>query len=60
MSWQGHVGFAVREFEHTVLVLGGNQNNQVCLKHYPRAQLLGYRWPLEADLVGGGDSIPHQ
>lgn len=42
---QGHVGFFWQEDDATVTVLGGNQNNRVCFKKYPRENVLGYRWP---------------
>lgn len=40
-SWQGHVGFWVGENR----ILGGNQSNCVTIATYPRARLLGWRWP---------------
>lgn len=49
-SWKGHVGFFVRETKDSVLVLGGNQGNEVnktwYLKEGYRLRLLGYRTPL--------------
>lgn len=42
-DWQGHVGFYVRETEANILVLGGNQNNKVGYKLYPKKKLLGIR-----------------
>lgn len=44
-SWKGHVGFFIcystdRKY---IYVLGGNQNNQVCIKAYPTSRLLGFR-----------------
>lgn len=42
-GWQGHVGFYVNEINNVVYVLGGNQNNRVCIKAYSKKQLLGYR-----------------
>lgn len=42
-AWQGHVGFYVRETEAHILVLGGNQNNKVGYKLYPKKKLLGIR-----------------
>lgn len=44
-GWQGHVGWAVKETKSSILLLGGNQGNRVCLQHYPKDQLLGFRWP---------------
>ncbi len=44
-SWKGHVGFFINysEDKKYINVLGGNQNNQVCIKPYPVYRLLGYR-----------------
>ncbi len=44
-SWKGHVGFYLREDETFVYLLGGNQLEQVREHSYPRAMVLGYRWP---------------
>lgn len=45
----GHVGFLVREAGHQLLLLGGNQANQVSVAWFPTSRLLGYRWPFEKD-----------
>lgn len=42
-SWKGHVGFYLEENNDKINVLGGNQNNAVSAKKYPKNQLLGYR-----------------
>lgn len=42
-SWKGHVGFYIGENEDYIYILGGNQNNQVCIDEYPKYQLLEYR-----------------
>ena len=42
-SWKGHVGIFIREAGNYIYILGGNQNNQVCIKAYPKKQLLEYR-----------------
>jgi uncharacterized protein (TIGR02594 family) len=41
----GHVGFYVRTEGERVLVLGGNQANQVCVRPYAASRVLAYRWP---------------
>lgn len=41
----GHVAFYVRSTRGYIHVLGGNQNNRVCVRPYPSSRLLGYRWP---------------
>jgi len=42
-GWQGHVGFYAGEKGGKILVLGGNQLNQVSYQYYPKDRLLGYR-----------------
>lgn len=42
-GWKGHVGFYIRETKEMIYILGGNQDNEVCIKPYPRSRLLGYR-----------------
>lgn len=41
----GHVGLHLAGDEELVWVLGGNQGDRVSVAPYPRARLLGYRWP---------------
>ncbi len=41
----GHVGFYVDEINGRILLLGGNQSNQININSYPKSSLLGYRWP---------------
>ena len=45
-GWKGHVGFFLRADEENLYLLGGNQLDQVREHFYPRANLLGYRWPV--------------
>jgi len=47
MGWKGHVGFFLRADEENLHLLGGNQLEQVREHFYPRANLLGYRWPVQ-------------
>jgi uncharacterized protein (TIGR02594 family) len=44
-SWRGHVGLYVGETATEIIVLGGNQDNAVKEKKYPKSRVLGYRWP---------------
>lgn len=44
-SWSGHVAFYVDETPTHVRVLGGNQGDAVTIASYPKARLLGFRWP---------------
>ena len=43
VSWKGHVGFWVNEDNRYVYILGGNQDDTVCIKRYPKERILGYR-----------------
>jgi uncharacterized protein (TIGR02594 family) len=42
-SWKGHVAIFISEDKFNVFVLGGNQSGSVCIKKYPKTQVLGYR-----------------
>lgn len=42
-SWKGHVGFFIKQTERYVYILGGNQNNRVSIKAYPKNRVLDYR-----------------
>lgn len=42
-SWKGHVGFYIKETKRYVYILGGNQNNSVCIKAYPKSRVLDYK-----------------
>jgi uncharacterized protein (TIGR02594 family) len=39
----GHVAFFLKEEHGEIHVLGGNQNDEVCVARYPKSRLLGYR-----------------
>lgn len=44
----GHVGFVVgQDTDGNLLVLGGNQGDQVSVKTFPRSRVTGYRWPVD-------------
>jgi len=44
----GHVGFLLGETEAHIILLGGNQGDAVTVAGFPKARVLGYRWPQEA------------
>jgi uncharacterized protein (TIGR02594 family) len=44
----GHVGFLVGLTDDEVVLLGGNQGDAVSVAAFPRARLLGLRWPAAA------------
>ena len=46
-SWKGHCGFFLRFEGDTIVLLGGNQLGEVREHAYPRACVLGYRWPAQ-------------
>jgi uncharacterized protein (TIGR02594 family) len=41
----GHVAFYLSTDGDNIRVLGGNQGNKVSIASYPKAKVLGYRWP---------------
>lgn len=47
-SWQGHVGLLVGRTRSLLLLLGGNQQDQVTVEPYAESDLLGVRWPRNA------------
>ena len=55
-SDQGHVGFFAGMTGDRLLLLGGNQSDQVSLAAFPRNQVLGFRWPIASVSIGGADS----
>jgi uncharacterized protein (TIGR02594 family) len=60
-SWQGHVCICLADYGETLVVIGGNQSDAVTIARYPKAALLGARWPETAlnsrTLQSGGLSI---
>ena len=61
----GHVGFvAGQNSKGQIMLLGGNQNDQVCIAPFNKSVILGYRWPngypvparVTLPLVNGGTS----
>ena len=44
-GWKGHVGFFLRVEGESVVLLGGNQLDEVREHFYPTSAVLGYRWP---------------
>jgi uncharacterized protein (TIGR02594 family) len=47
----GHAGLFVSEENDRLLILGGDQGNQVCISSYPKSRVLGYRWPSPPALI---------
>ena len=44
----GHVGFVVgRDTKGNLLVLGGNQGDEVNIRAFPVSRVTGYRWPID-------------
>ena len=42
----GHVGFCVgQDSASNLLILGGNQSDEVNIRAFPRTRVTGYRWP---------------
>ena len=63
-SWKGHVGIfmSFSEDRKRVYILGGNQNNMVCIKPYPVSKVLGFRnlRPVESKEVPNTIPFEHQ
>ncbi|MBY0469279.1 MAG: TIGR02594 family protein [Burkholderiaceae bacterium] len=48
----GHVGLVAGvDQAGRLMVLGGNQRNQVCVAPFDRARAIGYRWPAGQDIL---------
>lgn len=45
VCFQGHVGFFHSEQGNKIMLLGGNQTNQVKITPYSKSKVLTYRWP---------------
>ena len=44
----GHVAFYMRNYDkHHIVVLGGNQNDEVCMRLYRKDKVLGYKHPVK-------------
>nr|DAN07191.1 MAG TPA: Tail associated lysozyme [Caudoviricetes sp.] len=49
----GHVGFIIgQDVQGNLLVLGGNQNNEVRVSAFSPARVTAYRWPANVPLEG--------
>jgi uncharacterized protein (TIGR02594 family) len=48
-GWKGQVGFFVRIEAENIVLLGGNQLDEVRENSYPLKSVLGYRWPLNKE-----------
>lgn len=48
---KGHVAFYYQGEQEHILLLGGNQSNQVKISPYSKNKILGYRWPSETNTV---------
>ncbi|WP_265463246.1 TIGR02594 family protein [Aeromonas salmonicida] len=50
----GHVGFVVgKSPSGNLLVLGGNQGDEVNIREFPLTRVTGYRWPLHEPMQTG-------
>jgi uncharacterized protein (TIGR02594 family) len=56
-SGKGHVGLYTGEDEHAYRILGGNQNDKVCLAWVGRDRLTKARWPRSAAGLVGGQTV---
>lgn len=47
----GHVGFVVgKDYDGRILILGGNQGDEVNIRSFPAKRILEYRWPTAVPL----------
>lgn len=54
----GHVGFVVgKDVRGNLMVLGGNQNDMVCISPFKFDRVAGYVWPA---LANGQQTTPHE
>ena len=53
----GHVGFYLGESGHAIVLLGGNQSNQVSVTAYDKSRVLGFCWP-EAAVAEPNQATP--
>lgn len=54
----GHVGFVVgKDKNGNLMVLGGNQNDMVCISPFKFDRVAGYVWPA---LANGQQTTPHE
>lgn len=58
----GHVGFVVgQDKAGNLLVLGGNQGDEVNVRAFPRSRVTAYRWPPKSGalwVAAGADPLP--
>ena len=54
----GHVGFLLGETDGHVVLLGGNQGDAVSVAAFPKARLLGFRWPQAEPASQMAPSLP--
>jgi len=60
-GWSGHVGFVVgKDQSGNLMVLGGNQSDEVNIKPFATNRVLSYRWPKSHELppVVGFGALP--
>lgn len=50
-GWQGHVGFVIgKDKAGNLMVLGGNQGNEVGIKPFAITRVLVYSWPASVEI----------
>lgn len=49
-SWQGHVGFVVGADASHIILLGGNQGDQVSVAAFARSEFTSFRWPSDVPI----------
>jgi uncharacterized protein (TIGR02594 family) len=51
LAWAGHVGFVVGANRNQIILLGGNQNDQVGVAAFPRTEFTAFVWPKGVEIV---------
>jgi uncharacterized protein (TIGR02594 family) len=57
-AWQGHVGFVVGASADKIILLGGNQNDQVSVASFEREEFTAFRYPAKVSLPKPAYPLP--
>ena len=57
-GWLGHVGFCVGASASQIILLAGNQHDEVCVAAFPRSQFTAFRWPANVSVPKDLPKLP--
>ena len=57
-GWLGHVGFCVGASASQIILLAGNQHDEVCVAAFPRSQFTAFRWPANVPVPSDLPKLP--